>query len=94
MDDNKELLVIYRKKSYLTYSISRIFETGTMRSGLINRFFMVNTIGDYNMIYSRDTDIETIIKELKIECMGEEIEDDGGKDEQVKDDLQSSMDVI
>ena len=75
MNENNELLVIYRKGSDMSFPISNIFESRNMRNGLINRTFIIDTIGDYNVIYSMDTDIENIMDLLKKECMGEVTKD-------------------
>lgn len=54
-----------------------------VREGIINRNIIVDTLGEYNTIYGKDTDIETIVDQLSRECFGYSIKEiiDNQKDE-------------
>ena len=79
MNDNNELLVIYGKDTGLSFQLSRIFESRNMRNLLITRNILIDTVGSYNLIYTRDTDIQSITDLLTRECLGYSIFDKNDK---------------
>lgn len=82
---NDELLVIYKKGSDMVYPIKKMIEgSKNLVSRMLNRELIIDIIGDYHILYTTSTDIETIIRELRIECMGEEIEGHGSTVSKVK----------
>jgi len=75
-EKNSELLVICRKaNSAMSIPICKLFINNmNMLHRLITRDIIVDTLGPYTMLYSKDVDIENVITQLRIECLGEEVQ--------------------
>jgi len=91
MNDNNELLVIYGKDTGLSFQLSRIFEGRNMRNLLITRNILIDTVGSYNLIYTRDTDIQSITDLLTRECLGYSIY--GRKENSVETELSKPIET-
>lgn len=77
MNDNNEVqfLLVYEGNTMMSHYLSKLLDGpgGYIRKKIINRDFIIDTIGKYNVIYSIDTDIEGIVRILRTECLSDEI---------------------
>jgi len=71
MNGNNDLLIVYKKNSEMSSVISQMMEDKEMKQRIVNKKIYTDTLGDYSMIYSDDTNIEDITDTLKKECLGE-----------------------
>jgi hypothetical protein len=65
-----ELLIVYKKGSEMEKVISSMLEGSYMKEKMVNKQIIFDTIGDYTMIGSDETDIVKITNTLKKECLG------------------------
>lgn len=68
-DEDNELLILYRG-SNISSDITGMVNRSQMTDKIVNRKVIVDTVGEYNLIYTVHTDIETICDLLTRECMG------------------------
>lgn len=75
MEENNDLLIVYKKGSDISYVISKMLDGNGMKQRVVNREIIFDTIGsgEYNIICSDVTDIEKITTQLTKECLGTSI---------------------
>ena len=71
MDGNNDLLIVYKKGSEMSKVISSMLDGNWMKEKIIKKQIIFDTIGQYSMIGSDETDIVNITNTLKKECLGE-----------------------
>lgn len=85
-DEDNELLILYRGSS-ISSDITGMVNRSQMTDKIVNRKVIVDTVGEYNLLYTVHTDIETICDLLTRECMGYSIKElmDNQKTEHLSD---------
>ena len=73
-DNNEdELCIIYKKNTLSSHYLGKLLEgPGThMRKSIVNRDLVISSLGEYNILYSLDTNIDRIVKLLSREICNE-----------------------
>lgn len=69
-DNNEdELFIIYKKHTIVSHYLGKLLETQGhhIRKGLINGDIVIQPLGEYQMMYQMNTDIEKIVRLLMME---------------------------
>jgi hypothetical protein len=70
MSKNDELLILYRKDSGMCSLITDLINKHWISEKIVNRKIILDSLGEYNMVYSDQLDIEKVTDLLTQECMG------------------------
>jgi len=62
--NNRELIIIFRKNSYIKKYVSKMFDNDHLRTLLLNRDIITDTFRDYILIYSNDTNVQEILRPI------------------------------
>ena len=86
LDEKTELLIIYKKDSDMSVPITNMIKNSGITGKIVNREIIIDSVGEYNMIYSMDTNIQSIINLLSRDLYGLSIEElmDNQKDPKIK----------
>lgn len=94
-DEDNELLILYKGRD-ITSNITGMINRSELTDKIVSRKVIVDTVGEYNMIYTVHTDIETICDLLTRECMGYSIKEltDTQKTEHLSDNSKTQSSFV
>lgn len=97
MNDDDELLILY-KGNDISCHITNMINRSGMTEKIVNRKIIVDTMGEYNMIYNSGLDIERVTDLLTKSCMGWSIKElmdkPESKDSKGTGDIQLDLNVL
>lgn len=74
-NNEDELFIVYKKNTVSSFYLGKLFEGQQIKKGIINRDIVISSLGEYNMMFSMNSNLDRIVKLLLIETGLQEITD-------------------
>lgn len=74
-NNEDELFIVYKKNTVSSFYLGKLLEGQQIKKGIINRDIVISSLGEYNMMFSMNSNLDRIVKLLLIETGLQEITD-------------------